>query len=537
MSTLSPYQKIESLLAQGDLDAAAQDCIQLVKNQPQSGDAWWLMSQVSARLKQNRMAINSALKALDIAPDNADYLLHLARLYAGFSAWQATRKVLAKLHAMVATLDVPALTALAELYYQGGHLDKAMAAYQQALTAEPDNHEVLYNLGSLYRYTGELNRAASYLASALAIAPQDYQACCALAHVKKHPDPKVILSNLEACMAEFAGENERSAKQAMVSLHYAKGKVLEDTRQPEAAFTEYAAGAKLKKSLQTFTTEQEIQRIKAMQALVADGHFKPASADAAPGPVFVVGMPRTGTTVVERILVSHSKVTSGGELNFLPMTLLEAGGSSWFAGPEGVSPEVLANVVKQDMAAVGERYMTLARDFLNTQGMFTDKLPLNALFVPVILSAIPNARVISVQRNAMDTALSNFKMLFNRCYEYSYDLADIAEYLPAYQAMMGQWQDVYQQRILTVSYEQLIANPENISRQILSHCGLDWEADCLQSHIKAGASQTASASQVTEPLHNRYVGQWQQFKEPLVALKSELARQGVNPLTEEDIKW
>ena len=87
MSTLSPYQKIESLLAQGDLDAAAQDCIQLVKNQPQSGDAWWLMSQVSARLKQNRMAINSALKALDIAPDNADYLLHLARLYAGFSAW------------------------------------------------------------------------------------------------------------------------------------------------------------------------------------------------------------------------------------------------------------------------------------------------------------------------------------------------------------------------------------------------------------------------------------------------------------------
>tara|TARA_Y100001956_G_scaffold82765_1_gene105469 strand:- start:1897 stop:3510 length:1614 start_codon:yes stop_codon:yes gene_type:complete len=537
MSTLSSPQHIETLIAQGDLDTAAQDCIQLVKQAPQNGDAWLLLSKVSVRLKQNRMAVNSALKALEIAPDQPAYLLHLSQLYAGFSAWQATRKVLQKLNAMTASLDSHTLTALAKLYFQSGHIQQAIAVYQQVITAEPDNHEVLYNLGSLYRYTGELNRSATCLAAALAIKPNDYQACSALAHVKKHHDAKSVIANINKCMADYAGDDSSTAAHARASLHYAKGKVLEDSKQWQAAFTEYSAGAELKKSLQAFTTEQEIQRIAAMQALVHQGYFKAAPAEAADGPVFVVGMPRTGTTVVERILASHSRVTSGGELNFFPMTLLEAGGSNWFTGPEGVTPEVLEKVAKQDMAAIGERYMALARDYLNTQGVFIDKLPLNALFVPIILSALPNARIIQVQRNAMDTAFSNFKMLFNRGYEYSYSLEDIGAYLPAYQSMMQQWQDSFPEQILTVSYEQLTANPEHISREILSFCQLDWEAACLQFHIQAGATQTASASQVIEPLHNRYVGQWQQFKEPLVALKSELARQGVSPLTEEDIKW
>ncbi|GGF76490.1 tetratricopeptide repeat-containing sulfotransferase family protein [Alteromonas lipolytica] len=538
MNTLSPFQKIESLIAQGDLDTAAADCIQLVKQYPETGDSWLLMSDISFRLKQNRMAVNSALKALEIDPTNPGYLLHLARLYAGFNAWQAARKVLAKLFELADKLPTEQLNALADLYFKGGHIEQAIEIYERVHKAEPEHQQVLFNLGALYRYGGQIDKAAACLTAAVALDPIDYQACCALAHCKKHRDPTPVIASIKRCLTAYAGDFGNEASEAIAALNYAKAKVLEDQQQWSRAYKAYSTGAALKKTLQRATCEQEIERMQAMQALVTKGRFTcAANSGEASGPIFVVGMPRTGTTVVERMLASHSQVTSGGELNFLPMTLLEAGDASTSAGPEGLTPEVLGQAAKQNMAAIGERYMALARDYLATEGCFTDKLPLNALLVPVILAAIPNARIIQVERNAMDTAFSNFKMLFNRGYDYSYSLADIARYLPAYQAMTRQWQETWPQQILTVSYEQLIADPENSCRALLGFCQLAWEADCLQFHTAAGTTQTASASQVTEPLHNRYVGQWRHYKEALGALQRELARQGVSPLTEEDIKW
>lgn len=537
MNTANRLSAISKLLDKGYLDTAAADCIQLVKEYPDDAVAWVLLSEISARLKQHRMAVNSALKALSIDPDNSQYLLHLARLYSGLSAWQASRKVLRKLRASMASLTVEERLELALLYYQSGQIDGAIELYQQVINSEPDNHQVRYNLASLQRYTGDLNSAAANLETVIAAHPEDYEACSALAHVKPHPEPRSVLEQLTRCQRYYEDSGSEAAKAALASLYYGKGKVLEDARQYPAAFAAYATGAALKRDLQRFKVSDELARINAMQRLVSNGDFAAPTQSGSDGPLFIVGMPRTGTTVVEGILGSHSEVKRGGELNYLPMTILEATGGSWADGPQSITAGTLANIANADMNAIGQRYMALSGDYLNCQGVFTDKLPLNALFVPIILSAIPNARVVQVERNAMDTALSNFKMLFKHGYDYSYSLDDIGAYVPAYQRMIKQWQETYPQRILTLRYEHLVAQPEEVGRRLTEFCELPWEPACLQFHQQPGATQTASASQVTESLHNRYVGQWRRFKEPLTTLKKKWQTQRLSALTEEDVKW
>ncbi|OFC69125.1 tetratricopeptide repeat-containing sulfotransferase family protein [Alteromonas confluentis] len=536
MNQSETHARIEQYIAQRNFDAAAADCIQLVKTHADDARGWQLLSEVSLRLKQNRMAVNAALKAVDLVPENPTYLLHLAKVYAGFSAWNATRKVLNRLDALTSIMTVSDLAALALLYFQGLDYAKAENVYRQLLSVDSDNVEAKYNLAAILRYTGKLDEAAALLRAVLNGNPASVEACSALAHVKKHRADDDTLARIDACLSTHS-RDATSSDMVLASLQYARGKVLEEQGDFASAFEVFSLGAAAKKAQQTFTTEHEIARIRAMQSLVSNNAFPALTQSDEPGPVFIVGMPRTGTTLVERILTTHSAVTSGGELNFMPMTLLEASGKSWFEGPEGVTAEALKKISGVNFNAIGERYMALSRDLLACTGIFTDKLPLNALFVPVILAAIPNARIIQVTRNTMDTAFSNFKMLFTRGYDYSYSLDDIAAYMPAYQQMMNQWQQTYGERVHTVNYETLVAQPENTVRSMLDFCNLSWEPACLAFHNQAGATQTASASQIKEPLHSRYVGQWKHYEDALLSLKKQLEKEGVTPLTEEDIKW
>ncbi len=536
MNQSETHARIEQHVAQHNFDAAAADCIQLVKTHADDARGWQLLSEVSLHLKQNRMAVNAALKAVDLQPENPVFLLHLAKLYAGFSAWTATRKVLVRLDGLKASMSVTELAALALLYFQGLDYAKAEYVYRQILTVDSNNGEVKFNLASVLRYLGKLDEAAHLLRSVLDNNPADAEACSALTHVKKHSADDDTLARIDACLSAHSRDAAPS-DMVLASLQYARGKVLEEQGDFASAFEAFSLGATAKKATQTFTTEQEIARIQAMQSLVSNNAFPALTQSDEPGPVFIVGMPRTGTTLVERILSTHSAVTSGGELNFMPMTLLEVSGKSWFEGPEGVTAEALEKIAAVNFNAIGERYMALSRDLLACTGIFTDKLPLNALFVPVILAAIPNARIIQVTRNAMGTAFSNFKMLFSRGYDYSYSLDDIAAYMPVYQQMMNQWQQTYGERIHTVNYETLVAQPENTVRSMLDFCNLSWEPACLAFHNQAGATQTASASQIKEPLHSRFVGQWRHYEDSLSSLKQSLEAQGLTPLTEEDTKW
>ena len=202
-------------------------------------------------------------------------------------------------------------------------------------------------------------------------------------------------------------------------------------------------------------------------------------------PIFVIGMPRTGTTLVDRILSSHPGVESAGELQAMPLAVKKAAGTRT---PVVLDPETVAAAAQADMDAIGRDFLLRASHHRRDAGLrFTDKFPGNFLYAGFIAKALPAAKIVCLRRHPMDTVLSNFRNLFavsSRYYDYSYDLLDIAAYYVRFDRLMAQWRAALPGRVLELRYEDLVADQEGQTRRLLAHCDLDWSDDCLSFHAK-----------------------------------------------------
>jgi hypothetical protein len=262
-------------------------------------------------------------------------------------------------------------------------------------------------------------------------------------------------------------------------------------------------------------------------------HFDVRSlVSAAPGhpddsPVFVVGMPRSGTTLVERILSSHSAVVSAGESQNFGVCLKRAAGTN---SNRVLDVETLVSAMEIDLAAVGRSYVETTRPQGTAAARFVDKMPLNFFYVGFIHLALPNAKVICLRRDPMDTCLSNLRQLFAlgfSYYNYAYDLGDIGRYYVLFDALISHWNGVLPGKLLEVSYERLVANQENETRRLLQFCGLPFEPACLDFHANAAPVATASAVQVRAPLYTGAVGRWRRYGKVLDGLRAELLAAGI----------
>ncbi|HLH97364.1 MAG TPA: tetratricopeptide repeat protein [Xanthobacteraceae bacterium] len=393
---------------------------------------------------------------------------------------------------------------------------EALASYERALALDPDFVDALVNRGIMLR---DLNRPLDALASyekALAINPRS-----AVAYFNLADSTEFVQGDRHlAAMQALVHENLSSADSSM--LYFALGKAYADLNDHARAFEHWLQGNALKRSRIVYDearTIAEFERIKAVftPALIKEkeGHGDPSAV-----PIFVLGMPRSGSTLVEQILASHPLVHGAGELRAFGEAL------SALNGPDGnllPYPEFIPAADDALLRQIGARYVSELRKHSPTAAHVTDKMPTNFYFAGMIHLALPNARIIHTVRDPVDTCISCFSKLFGHGHDYNYDLAELGRYYRRYLALMAHWQRVLPQgRILDVRYEDVVADLEGQARRILAHCGLPWDPQCLSFYQSPRPVMTASASQVRQPIYSSAIGRRHRYERFIAPLLSEL---------------
>ncbi len=308
-------------------------------------------------------------------------------------------------------------------------------------------------------------------------------------------------------------------------LHYAIGKDYEDLGRWDEAFKAYNAGAVARRKLVNHDEAAEEALFDSLQELLTKNWFdaqKDGYSDAAP--VFVVGQPRTGTTLIERIMTAHSDVESAGELQQFGMAIKRV---SEMSSPRPMTAEIVKKAAGADMKALGDLYLNTTRAVRGSSPRFVDKLPVNYLYLPFIAAALPNAKIVHIVRDPMDSCFASYKQLFADAYYHSYDQEEMARHHVRYRKLMDRWRHVLGERILDVAYEDTVADIEPNARKIIDFLGLEWQDACLSFYEQKSAVTTASAAQVREAAHTRSVGRWKKFEKHLGPMQSVLNTAGL----------
>jgi hypothetical protein len=308
---------------------------------------------------------------------------------------------------------------------------------------------------------------------------------------------------------------------------FALAKELEDLERFDESFTALTNASQLQRQNMRYEVQADLD----IMAKIADVFGTDILSGAIGGcesgePIFIIGMPRTGTTLVERILGCHSDVFAAGELNNFASELMKLARPTGPATPSS-RLGLIENTAHIDFAQLGENYLTSTRVLTDGSPRFIDKLPFNYLYAGLIHLAFPNAKIINLVRNPLDTCFAVYKQLFDSAYPFSYQLDELADYYLSYRHLMKHWHEVMPGVIYEVSYEALVADLEGESRALLAHCDLPWQDACLDFHLNDAASTTASASQVREKIYASSIGRWRHFEDHLQGLKSRLEAGGV----------
>jgi len=470
--------------------------------------------------------VSKAIPLLEAAVDRGPQSEHLAQLAKllilvrrdGHAA-DAARAAMALSPTDALTLDTIGCV-LARL---GDHA-ASIAPFTAAVSAEPGNLDYRYNLAAAQGFVGQVDDARAEYEKILTRDPGNARVHYALAILARQTVRANHVPRLRAALAEA-----REPADAL-RIQYALAKELEDIGDVAEAFRHLSLANAAHKRAIAYDFAQDAATFDAIEARFGKNAktltIGTGNRDAAP--IFVVGMPRTGTTLVDRILSSHHEVGSAGELQAMPLAVKQLAGTP----SRGViDPATVAASGDIDPGAIGDAYLARAAHHRPKGKIrFTDKLPANFLYIGHIVRALPNARIVCLRRNPMDTIWSNYKNLFasqSAYYAYSYDLMDTARYYARFDRLMALWECLWPGRVLQLSYETLVADQERQTRRLLEHCGLAWDDACLAFHENKAAVATPSAAQVRRPINADSVGKWRAHEDALVPALSWLKTQGI----------
>ncbi len=314
-----------------------------------------------------------------------------------------------------------------------------------------------------------------------------------------------------------------------IPLYFAIAKELEDLEQWDEAFDYYRMAGDAVTQVAGYDVDKDIALIdKVIETCDASwftgGEQDTRLDDSGKTPIFIVGLPRTGTTLTERIIASHSQAESLGETLFLQMVLRRDSG---VASVENMNPEMIEAVARRDMGAIAKGYVDAVRYRLGDAPYFIEKLPFNFLYLGFIARAWPEARIVHLVRNPMDSCFSMYKQVFTWAYKFSYSLDSLGQYYVAHDRLARHWHDVLGDRLIEVKYEDLVADQQGQTRRLLERLGLDFEEACLQFDRNTTPSATASSVQVREKVHSGSVLRWKRFERQLQPLKDHLESAGI----------
>ena len=394
---------------------------------------------------------------------------------------------------------------------------EAIDAYERALQLQPQEAGLRMSIGHLQKTLGLRAQSEASYKEALLMDPGRAEAYWSLADLKNYEFSDEEISALRGLITSDPRGPSNEAQ-----LHFALGKACEQRRQYPEAFVYYARGAELRRREAPFDIGQFEQRCARIRALFNPAFFaaRRGGGHRSPAPIFIVGLPRSGSTLVEQILASHSAVE--GTMELLNVLNIVREFDDMAPGRTGY-PEAVASASPERLTHLGRRYVEQTAPLLRLgRRRFTDKLPNNFSHIGLIHAILPEATVIDVRRHPMDACFSTFKQYFAEGQNFSYDLEDLGRYYRGYLTLMDHWDSVLPGKVLHVRYEELVRSPEAGIRRLLEHCGLEFEPACLAFHRTQRPVRTASAEQVRQPIYTSAVGHWRHFEKELEPLRRAL---------------
>lgn len=507
-----------SLLQAGQPEKAAECCQRVLMSRQDLPEAHFLVGLVALELENRKVAIEAFGSVTTLDPTHGPAWANLARLF--MMAGQPARADRALEKAVEHADDNPVVHDLIGLVSSMlGNDREALGWYGKAVAGAPDNVGFMVNYANSQMHAGKLEDSAATLRKALALSPGNANAHWILAGLSKAKDREHVEE-----MQQFIATGRYPAK-ALAFLCYGLGKELEDLEDWDAAFDAFAKGAEARHSTIQFNEAAEEDMYAALEKTFTKEWLEaPAGSCDSAAPIFIVGQPRTGTTLVERVITAHSLVHSAGELKQLGNAVRRL---TRYSGASRFSAELVEGAANVDFEKLGNTYIETSRTLAGDTPRFVDKLPPNYIYLPLILKALPNAKIIHLRRNPMDACFSSFKQLFADAYPHSYHQEEMARHHARYYRLMDTWRERFGERFFDVAYEDVARDLEPNARALIEFLGLPWEDACLEFHKQKTAVTTASAVQVRQPAHTKSIGRWRRYEQQLEPTRRTLESLGI----------
>jgi tetratricopeptide (TPR) repeat protein len=508
---------VVDLIAQGRLLKAEEICRQFQLKVPHHVEGMRLLADIGMRLGVLDDAEFLLHSALQFEPDNTqvriDYVQALRKR-------QKFKQSLEQASYLLATApqnpQFQSLFAIESM--QSGDYETALATFDAILEQVPADPVTLTSKGHAYKTSGQYDSAVSAYKAALASQPQHGEAYYSLANLKVYEFSDDEVANMHA-----QEEDNNLSHIDRIYLFFALGKAYEDRAEYKTSFTNYERGNQLKKSQCRYDAAEISADLEAQRGVCTSELFERRSGSGcpAPDPIFILGLPRAGSTLLEQILSSHSQVDGTLELpNILSLSqrLRRRGRQDDFSG----YPQILAELDDEELETFGKEFIAETRIHRADAPFFIDKMPNNFRHIGLIHLILPNAKIIDARRHPMGCCFSGFKQLFAEGQEFTYGLEEIGTYYRDYVELMDHWDAVLPGKVLRVQYEEVVADLDGQVRRILDYCELPFEESCIDFHKTDRSVRTPSSEQVRQPIYTSGLEQWRNFEPWLEPLKEAL---------------
>ncbi|MEZ5502103.1 MAG: sulfotransferase [Halioglobus sp.] len=536
----SEWQQIAALqraahqaVRDGRLREAHRHCLAILELDQDFADAWFLCGVIAAHNGQITKAVNIFQKATELAPANAEYLAELGKQLVALRQSQQALIAAQQSYALNPS-SLPTISTLGTVFSHCGEHEIALTCFERAVHRLQKRRrgagtlpvswqtDLYFNYGASLQFAGQFQAAEDAYEKAIDLNPRLFKAHSAISLLRLQTVESNHLDRLESL------RNQISSPQDQLHLGHALAKEQEDLQRYSESLASLAWAKHEQARCVRYRVQADSDLMQGIRQLFDRSFFsgQRASLDNAE-PIFVVGMPRTGTTLVEQILAGHSLVYAAGELQNFPLQVKRMTGS---LSADVVDLETFQRSIKLSMPDLGAAYIDSTRPRTGHTEHFVDKLPLNFLYLGLIKSALPKAKLICLRRDPMDTCLSNYRQLFAtnfKYYYYNYDLLDCGRYYIEFDHLMRHWRENLPGAVLELQYESLVEDPERAAKKLLEHCGLPWEEQCLSFHQRATSVATASSAQVRQRVYTSSVNRWQRYGNTLQPLYELLRSAGL----------
>jgi tetratricopeptide (TPR) repeat protein len=521
-------ERLQGLLARamaareaGDWTASAMACEQVLAMERDNELAWVLLC--NALLKMGSVDADRALAdALAALPQDSSarpiLTVDRARVLAERGRWdEALAHVrLAQNYPLSARQHDIIGSTLTIL----GQFEEALSHLEKAVAADPKSPLHHYNHATALRYLGRLDEAEAGYNRTMAIDPLMSLNYASLAALRTWTPQNNHIAALEAALSKTPPDSLEAGR-----LHHSLFKELHDLARHDDAWSHLARGAAITAKVYSFDAQEREQRVESLITHYPKARFDAAApSQSGPRPIFVFGLPRSGTTLTERVLAAHSQVRALGET---PCFLAAHESGAGLHRATAIDASQVAPMAAADFQGVAALYLKMLGPWIGDAPNFTDKLPQNYELVGSMRLAFPNAGLVHVRRAPMDSLFGAHKLLFGEGgYHWSYRFEDLAANYRAYRRLMAHWRDVLGAALFEITLERLIEDPDTEIRRLLSACGLPFEEACLSPHEAKGGVSTASSTQIRKPINNQGVGAWRRYATQLEPLRAMLEADG-----------